>query len=180
MINSSGLAPQEDGASGCVARARTRRAFHRIAILLFFVSVSRAADVMVVPLSWTRSIGLLDLEGGAGSDFRSPVTSEVPIAEVGISNTGGATWSLRISREGNAAQWPNLVSVELKRSGGNGAGGISGGEGYQTLTDNAQELFSGTGDCDSVQILLRLDGVSVHTPPDFYSLLIKYEVVVTP
>jgi len=180
VISSSGLAPQEDGAGGWAARARTRRAFRRIASLLFFVTVSHAANLSVVPLSWNRSIGLSDLQFGAGTDFRSPVASDVVIAEMEISETGGANWSLRISRDSNAAPWPNGVIVEIKRSGGSGAGVINGGDGYQTLTDSAQELFSGTGDCNNVQILLRLDGVNVHTPPDFYSLQIRYEVLVTP
>src|SRR5205085_1383469 len=143
---------------------------------LFCVSVARAADVSVLGAPWSISIGPAQLQAGAGTHFLSPLASDVFVAVLAISNTGGAHWSLRIAREGNEAQWPAGVSVSLRRSGGSAEAGISDGLAYRTLTSDLQTFFSGTGDYASVEILLRLDGVNVQTPPGFYSLAIRYAV----
>jgi len=172
------LAPREDGARGRGAPALARRAFRRSVMLLFCVSVARAADVSVLGGPWFMSIGTAHLEAGAGTDFLSPVASDVFIAVLAISNTGGANWSLRIAREGNEAQWPAGVSVSLRRGGGSAEAGISDGLTYRTLTSDLQPFFSGTGDYASVEILVRLDGVTVQTPPGFFSLAIRYAVEV--
>jgi hypothetical protein len=176
VIASPVLAPQEEGARGRAARACARRPFRRTLVLLFYVSVARAADVSVVAAPWFMSIGTLHLAQGAGTDFLSPIASDVFIAQLAISNTGGANWSLRIAREGNESQWPPGVSVSLRRGGGSAEAGISDGLTYRTLTSDLQPFFSGTGDYASVEILVRLDGVTVHTPPGFFSLAIRYAV----
>lgn len=122
------------------------------------------------------SIGAAHLEAGAGTDFRSPIASDVFIAVLAITNTGGASWNLSIAREGNEMQWPAGVSIALRRSGGSAEAGIVDGLAFRTLTSDLQPFFSGNGDYASVEILLRLDGVSRQTPPGFYSLAIRYAV----
>jgi len=175
-MTSLALAPLEDGARRRAACVRARRAWRRVSILLLCISVARAADVSVLGAPWSLSVGSASLQAGAGTDFLSPVASEVFIAVLAISNTGGANWNLRIAREGNEAQWPPGVSVSLRRSGGSAEAGIIDGLAYRTLTSDLQPFFSGTGDYASVEILLRLDGVTVQTPPGFYSLAIRYAV----
>ena len=123
-------------------------------------------------------VGAPHLQAGAGTDFNSPVTSDVLIAVLAISNTGGASWTLQIAREGNEMQWPASVSVALKRSGGSAEAGISDGLSYQSLTSDPQTFFSGTGDYATVEIFLRLDGVTVSTPHESFSLTIRYSIEV--
>lgn len=176
MLTSLALAPREDGARRRAASARARRAFRPMVILLLSMSVACAADVSVLGAPWNLSIGPAQLEAGAGTQFLSPITSEVFIAVLAISNTGGASWSLSIAREGNETQWPSGVSVSLRRSGGSTEAGINDGLAYRTVTRDLQPFFNGTGDYANVEILLRVDGVTVQTPPGFYSLAIRYAV----
>jgi len=159
-----------------MSSALAPRAFRRGVILLACTSAAQAADVSVLGGPWSLSIGAAHLEAGPGTDIVSPVASDVFIAVLAISNTGGANWSLRIAREGNESQWPPGVTVSLRRSGGSAESGLSDGLSYRTLTSDLQPFFSGTGDYASVEILLRLDGVTVQTPPGFYSLAIRYAV----
>ncbi len=156
---------------------RARNAIHS-AILLLLLASSRAADVQVLGGPWVRVLGAAHLEAGAGTDFRSPVVSDVLLAVLEISNTGGANWNLKIAL-GGAAQWPAGASIFLKRSGGSGEAGLSDGLGWRALTGELQPFFSGAGDYPGVEILLRVDGVSVQTPPGGYSLNIRYVLEAT-
>lgn len=169
MIRSFALAPLPAGAGG---RAQ------RLAILLFCISCAHAADVTVLGGPWSTSVGAAQLPAGAGTDFNSPIAADLLIAVLAISNTGGANWNLKIAREGNEAQWLSGVSVALKRSGGSAEAGIIDGLAYRQLTSDPQPFFRGTGDYASVEIFLRLDGVTVATPPGFSSLTIRYSIEV--
>jgi hypothetical protein len=148
------------------------------AILLVGISPVRAADLTVLGGPASLAVGVAQLEAGAGSDFRSPVATEVLVAVLTISNTGGASWNLSIAREGNELLWPAGMRVFLKRSGGSAEAGISDGLSYRALTTNLVPFFSGTGDYASVEILLMLDGVTIDTPPGLHSLTIRYAIEV--
>lgn len=173
MITSTALALRDRGAR--VTSARAREALCRGVGVLLCISVAQAADLSVVGGPWSRSFGQAQLQAGAGTDFPAHLASDELVAMVSISNAEGASWSLHISRVGNEAQWPSDVSVSVKRSGGSGQAGISGGLGYQTLTSEPQLFFSGNGNYENIEILLRLEGVTVQAPPGFYSLAIQYE-----
>lgn len=108
-----------------------------------------------------------DLAAAAGSDFRSPIESDVLVATLEISNTGGGSWSLKVAREGIEADWPPGVTVSLKRAGGGS---------YQALTPDLRPFFSGSGDSSNIDILLKLDGVTVQTAPRLYGLTIRYTI----
>ena len=149
-------------------------------ILLAILPSAHAADVAVLGGPWMPVAGALQLQGGAGGDFSSPVVTDAPIAVLSISNTSGADWILRIARETNEAQWPAGVSVWLRRGGGGGEAGISGGTAYHALTASLETFCSGSGDYATVEIFARLDGVSVQTPPGLYSLAIRYAIEVLP
>lgn len=178
MSTSLALAPWEGGARWLAAVVPARRALLRGAILFFCMSTVHGADVTVLSGPWFMSIGSTHLEAGAGSEFLSPVSSDTFIAVLAISNTGGANWNLSIAREGNEAQWPAGVSISLRRSGGSAEAGIIDGLTFRALTSDLQPFFSGSGDYANVEILVRLDGVTTHTPPGFYSLAIRYAVEV--
>jgi hypothetical protein len=145
-------------------------------LLLLASAVAPAADLSVLGGPWSASLDASWLEAGAGSEFASPAVSDVLVAVLSISNTGGANWSVSIAREGNEALWPPGVTVALKRGGGSAEAGISDGLTYQVLASDPQPFFSGTGDYPSVEILLRLDGVSTQTSPGPYSLVIRYAI----
>ena len=146
------------------------------AILLPAIPI-RAADVSVLGVPWSLMVGVAHLQAGAGTEFESPIVSDVHLAFLSITNTGGASWNLRIAREG-AMQWPDGVSVSLRRSGGSGEAGLTNGLSYLGLTTSSQTFFSGTGDYESVEILVRLDGVTTATAPGLHSLTIRYVVEV--
>jgi len=145
---------------------------------LLATGVGRAADVSVLGAGWSQSAGVAQLQAGAGTEFNSPIASEVHIAFLSITNTGGASWVLRIAREDLASTWPDGVNIFLRRGGGSAEAGISSGLGYVALTDDLQAFFSGTGDYETVEILARLDGISTSTAPGVYSLKIRYAVEV--
>lgn len=143
-----------------------------------YLAPSLAADVQVLGGPWMYLAGAAQLESGAGSDFRSPLVSDVLFAVLEISNTGGASWSLEIASNASA-QWPAGVNILLRRSGGSGEAGLSDGLGWRALTPELQPFFSGAGDYAGVEILLRVDGVNLQIPPGAYSLNIRY-VLATP
>ena len=178
MNRSSARAPVEAGAGRCAPCRLFRPRFPQLAIFLLCISSVHAADVVVLSGPGVGSVGTMQLQAGAGTDFNAPVASDVLLAVLAISNTGGASWNLKIAREGNEAQWPSGVRVALKRSGGSAEAGISDGLSYRLLTSDSQAFFSGTGDYASVEIFLRLDGVTVATPPGFFSLAIRYSIEV--
>jgi hypothetical protein len=111
-----------------------------------------------------------DLAAAAGSDFRSPIESDVLVASLDISNTGGGPWRVRVAREGNESDWPEGVTLFVKRADGGS---------YQALTPDLQTLFTGSGDDSNIQILLKLDGVTVHTVPRLYGLTLRYAIEAT-
>ena len=117
-----------------------------------------------------RTVRATDLAAAAGSDFRSPIETDVLLATLEISNTGGGAWSVKVAREGSETDWPLGVTVYLKRAD---AGS------YQALTPDLKTFFSGTGDYSNIEILLKLDGVTVQTAPRLYSLTIRYAIEAT-
>lgn len=145
-------------------------------LLAGFSAATAAADIGLSGGTWFRTIGVAQLEAGAGSDFVSPVDSDVMIATLTITNTYGAPWCVRVARTGNESDWPAGVMVAVRRRGGVEESGLVDGTSYRPLTSDLQTLFSGSGDYPSIQILLRLDGASVHTAPGPYTLAIRYDI----
>lgn len=165
--------PLEAGAGLRLRNVRRVRIAIHSAILLLHLAPSHAADVQVLGGPWSGLLGAAELEAGAGTNFRSPVVSDVLLAVLEISHTGGANWNLKIALV-DPGQWPAGVHVLLRRSGGSGEAGLSDGLAWRTLTGDLQSFFSGAGDYPGVEILLRVDGVSVLTPPGGYALNIRY------
>jgi hypothetical protein len=123
-----------------------------------------------------RSIGAGDLQAGAGTDFASPLDVDVLVATLAIRNTGGGAWSVKVAREGNENDWPPGVTLAVKRSGGVDEAGITDGTSYRALSGDLQTFFNGAGDYHTIQILLRLEGLTVQTAPGAYNLTIRYAI----
>lgn len=141
-------------------------------LLLFFGFAARlaAADIDVSG-NWLHTVDYSHLQAGAGSDLVAPIQSVAGVATLAISNTGGGNWSVSVAR--SDIDWPPGVSVAVRRSGGQGA--VEGGAAYLTLTGAAQDFISGAGD-SIVEIQLRVQGLTVTTPPAAYGLLISYSI----
>jgi hypothetical protein len=137
---------------------------------------AHAADLSVFGGPWSIAFGSADLQAGAGTDFNDPVVADVLVAVLSISNTGGASWSLKMALDGGPAQLPAGVAISLRRGGGSGEAGLSDGLAWRALTGDLQTFFSGAGDYGSVEILLRVDGLTVAAPPGLRSLGIRYSI----
>lgn len=146
------------------------------ASMFVFSHTTPAADLMLSGGPWLTTVNRMDLQHGAGSDFSSPVATDVLIATLSVSATGGGNWSLLVARETNEGEWPPGLTIAVKRSGAWDESGLSDGISYRALTADLQTLCSGTGDYASIQILLRVDGLSVTTQPGSYALGIRYVV----
>jgi hypothetical protein len=134
----------------------------------------QAADVAVFG-SWSEQLGAIDLAAGAGSDIRSPITSDGSQTYISIANTGGGAWTLYVRRTDSSL--PSGVSLAMRRiSSGSGTGTIVGGEGDLTVTDMDQEFFFGSGDRIDIALQLRLDGVSVRHGMGTFGTLIHYRI----
>jgi hypothetical protein len=142
---------------------RTRAPARCIALLvLLLVAAGAGALAIDVAGGWSLSLGLPDLAGPAGSDFLPEYTSAANAMVVDVSGALLDTepWTVTIHRADMA--WDSSLSLSAKRtSDGVGAGSITGGLAFQTVTLVAQTLSQGTGNRSSIQLQLKLAGVSV-------------------
>jgi hypothetical protein len=146
------------------------------AVLALSAVAAGAIDVQVSGAPWLKTLGAAQLEAGAGSDFASPVAEGESLTVLSISGTGGAAWNVQVALVGNPLEWPPGATLELRRVGGVGEAGIIDGLAYQTVTAEPQSFFSGTGNYDEVEILVRLSGFSVETGPGLYTIGIRFDV----
>jgi len=146
-------------------------------VLLGFSAAIAAPTIGLAGGTWVRTIGAGQLQAGAGSDFNSPVDVDVPIATLAVSDTNGGGWTVKVARIGS--DWPSGVNVAIRLSGGSDERDIQDGKSYRPLTCDLQPLFRGSGDYSNIQILLRLDGVTVDTVPGAYTVAIRYEIEAT-
>jgi hypothetical protein len=146
------------------------------AALLLRAAAAVSADIDLSNAFWSAEIDAADLQAGPGSEFNSPVVADVLVSTLAISGTGGSSWSVKVSLEGESSEWLAGMSIAVKRSGDSAENAISGGMSYRALTGSPETFFSGAGDYDAIQILVRIDGVSAHTRPDEYNLAIRYTI----
>ncbi len=143
------------------------------ALSLVVILGANAASVNLVG-DWVQTIGTPELVGGAGTDFRSTIESSAYQATISVSNTDGESWRLVVNRSGFSL--PAGVTLAVRRNGSGSCGNLIGGLDYVPVSDQGQELFSGTGDCSGIGIQLRLEGVSIRQTPDFYETTVLYTV----
>ncbi len=150
----------------------------RIHVILSSVVLLAALNLEAASISvmgeWFATIGESDLASGAGTDIRSAIESNAYQAEISIGDTGGAFWTLVVSRSG--ATLPTGVALAVRRNGSGSCGNLTGGMEYRDLTDQDQTFFSGVGDCSGIGIQLRLQGVSIQQAPGLYGTTILYTV----
>jgi hypothetical protein len=150
------------------------RLFGALLLVACTLSSARAADISVVG-NWSEVINSSDLAAGAGSDLRSPIESGTAQATLDISATGGASWVVKVSK--SDINWPAGVSIAVRRtSDGTGAGTLSGGTGYLTVTGTEQTLFSGSDDRSGIQLQLRTESLSIGDAPGSYGATLTYRI----
>jgi len=149
--------------------------FLRILTLTAATACVQAADINLTGGGWSETIDSGDLVAGAGTDIRSPIESGSAELRVDVSNASGASWTINLRRRD--LSWPSGVALAARRTtDGSGAGSISGGASYQTITALDQALFSGSGDRSGIGIQLKLEGLSVQHAPAFYETSLTYSI----
>jgi len=152
-----------------------RDALHIAIAAVLAAAQAGAADIGLTGGGWSETIDAGDLFAGAGTDIRSPIESGSSEFRVDVSNTGGASWTVRLRR--SDLSWPSGVTLAARRTtDGSGAGSIGGGASYQNVTGLDQALFSGSGDRSGIGIQLKLEGLSVQHAPALYETTLTYTI----
>lgn len=152
------------------------------AILSLYGGVAHADLEISAEGSWTPRVDDGDLAGAAGSDVASTYTSDPEDLTLSVSGATGASDAWRVEvRQELSPWWDSDLTLEIRRVGdGSGSGSVDGGTGFQTLGQSDAVFFTGEGDRASIQIQLRLSGVSVSDiPPEVYLSEITYTLVDT-
>jgi hypothetical protein len=141
-------------------RARARACCS--ALLLLLAAADARALTFSVTGGWSLSLGLPNLAGPAGSDLVALHTSaaNAVVVEIAEALLDTEPWTVTIHR--TDVLWDPSLSLSMARtSAGLGSGTITGGLTFQIVGTVAQTLFQGTGNRSSIQVQMRLDGVSV-------------------
>ncbi len=152
----------------------------KLLAMLVLTGQALAAISIQVSGSLNRTIGLSDLQGGAGTDLKSFYESSASAIEVEITGTTGPTdkWQVNISKVDT--HWLAGLQLYIRRSAdGVGNGGISGGTSYQEVGSVSLSFFTGSANRTGVTVQFKLTGVSVHTPPASYSSTVYLTVIDT-
>jgi hypothetical protein len=135
-------------------------------LLLALVGLLAAAGghalAFTVTGGWTLPVGSAQLAGQAGSDFIPEQSSAANAVVIDVTGALLDTepWFITVHR--TDVLWDPTLTLSTRRtSEGVGGGTISGGSAYQTITLVAQSFFQGTGNRSSIQVQLRLGGISV-------------------
>ena len=135
-------------------------------------------DISVTGGGWSPSIGVGDLQAGAGSDLVSTYQSVANLVGISISGAAGVNDSWRIDVRRTDVMWGNRLTLFLQRTGtGIGSGSVTGGNTFQAITDTDATFLSGAGDLSNIPVQLQLQGVSLQVPPNAYLTTITYTVV---
>lgn len=140
---------------------------------LLLISCAQAANITMTG-DWARALWSGDLVDDAGTDFRSLIESDSYQGILGITETDGSPWTLRI--QVSARNFPQGVSLQVRRTNSGNGGNILGGMSYLTVSEQDQILFSGQGDCTGVALQFSLTGVSIQQPPGGYNATLIYSV----
>lgn len=143
--------------------------------LILLCSKAEAPISITVTGSWSETINASDLQAGAGSDLISTYESAADAGSIDITETSG-NWAVDVKKVDT--NWHSNLHLHIKRtSDGSGPGNIpSGGGTYQVVTDIDQSFFSGDGDRSSVNVQLKLTGISIQVAPDTYTATVYYTV----
>jgi hypothetical protein len=145
-------------------------------LLVGFVDMVSAADIDVVS-TWSPTLNDSNLLDGAGTPLVAHIDSFPGAATLTISGAEGAHWQVQVARR-DAGNWPDGVEIEVKYSGNDAT--IVGGTGYLTLSSGLQPFIEGTGNHATIDLQLRLRGLTLQHRAGGYHLAIDYQIVLIP
>ncbi len=156
-------------------KTKNRKQLILLFILFVFIGFINKiqAQTITVTGSWVLTIGLLDLQGGAGSDFNPTYESAVDQIEIDIKDAAKINWRVDVSKID--INWDSRMILSVKRTGGGKE--ITGGTVYQEVTDTDQEFFRGSKNNNNIPVQLQLDGMTVEIQQDTYTTTIYYTVM---
>jgi hypothetical protein len=147
---------------------------------LAFMAGGRKAQAQIsIAVAGTRfeTIDASNLQAGAGSDLIDSYESIADAVSISISETTGASGDWRVDVKKVDSNWDGSFYLYVKRTSQGNGGSVSGGTGYQEVTDVDQSFFDGSGDVSGIGVQLKLSGVSVQIPPDTYTTTVYYTIV---
>lgn len=143
---------------------------------LTFLAQKIRTQEIVVTGSWTLTIDALDLQAGAGSDLIDTYESALDQVSIDVTVTGNRNWRVDV-RKGDT-NWHSDFELSVRRtSDGTGPGTVAGGTSYQIVTDTDQSFFSGRRNKFSINVQLKLSGVSIQILPDNHATEVYYTIV---
>ncbi len=137
------------------------------------------AGVLIIG-SWNLTIDSTDLISGAGSDIISPIESLTNQVIIDITDGHPFRDNWRLDVQKIDLIWDANFKIFLARTGDGTAhnrSAISGGLSYQEITDINQSFLSGNGKRSGIPIQVKLEGLSIQTPPALYSTTIVYTFI---
>jgi hypothetical protein len=144
------------------------------AVVCLLLPLSALAGDIVATGSWSRTIDASDLASGPGSDLNPSYESNASATDIGL--TAAADYRVDVRRTDGT--WDGDFMLYVRRTQvGAGAGSISGGTAYQSVTTTDAEFFTGTGDRTGIKVQYQLDGMSVTISPDTYSSTVTFTIV---
>lgn len=143
-------------------------------ITTLFISGQCYSQSISVTGDWLLSIGVADLQGGAGTDLIDTYTSAVD--EVMITVNGGQqnrTWAVHIHRQDS--NWNSSLHLDAQAVHNRI---IDGGRQEITTTDEYFFQSDNRQNVNNIEVQYWLWGVSVATlPPDTYTTTVYYTFV---
>jgi len=138
------------------------------------------AATITVTGSWSETIDVSDLQGGAGSDLANTYTSASNAVSIDVGVSGRQTWRVDVYKIDST--WHTNLHLYVRRTSdgtGHSASWVSGGTSYQEVTGTAQSFFNGERSRSGITVQLQLTGVSVSVPAHTYSTTVYYTAVET-
>lgn len=130
--------------------------------------------------SWNVSVGANSITEAGNNYSTSAVESAANQFLFDIVGGPSTNFTLTVNRLD--ADWSNLLSVLVRRTGpGAGSGGfIAGGDNYQMVTTLPQTLSFGTfgpsGRRNNIPVQIRLAGISVLVPAKTYTTTLVFTI----
>ena len=123
--------------------------------------------------SWSQTIGTVNLASGAGSDLANPYASSSSQLVLDINGTTGNGNSY-VTVQRVDTSWNSNLNLYVQRT--SGGSNVSGGTTYLLVTTSAQTFFTETQDV-TVNVQVKLDGVSLQVPPATYATGLLFTVI---
>ena len=159
-------------------KAEARRLLLRL-VLSAALAGSLGAISITVSGSWSATIDVSSLQGGAGSDLVPSVESPLNGTALSVKQSRQQSWQITV-RKIDGTWFPALaLAVERTSNGSGGSGTVTGGTAYLNVTSVEQVLFTGRGNRSNIDLRFRLSGLSVNVPPSTYSTTVVYTIVQT-